>query len=150
MGAARQDAPPPAGRRPAAFALRVAATDREVSRVHAWVEQVAAEIGLDPPVVFALQLCLEEAVSNIARHSAAAPALPVDLRLSAEPGRLTVQVEDAGHPFDPTLVAEPSKPESLEAAEIGGLGIHLIRQFSAAQAYERVNGINRLALYFDA
>jgi anti-sigma regulatory factor (Ser/Thr protein kinase) len=37
----------------------------------------------------------------------------------------------------------------LEAAEIGGLGIHLVRRFSSAQAYERVNGVNRLVLQFN-
>ncbi len=150
MGEAMGSTSPSATRRPADFALRVSATDQEIARVHAWVEHVAEQIGLGPSVVFAVQLCLEEAVSNIARHSAARPPLPVDLHLRADPGRLTLRVEDPGHPFDPTTAPDPPTPQSLEAAEIGGLGIHLIRHFSAAQAYERADGKNRLALYFDA
>ena len=135
--------------RPADFTLSVRATDQDVPRVHAWVQQAADTIGLDESVVFALQLCLEEAVSNIARHSEG-PDLPVNLCLHAAPGRLTLRVEDPGRPFDPTQIAAPPVPQTLEEAEIGGLGIHLIRQFSSGQAYERVDGVNRLALYFDA
>jgi serine/threonine-protein kinase RsbW len=136
--------------RPQDFTLTVNATDQAVPRAHAWIQQAADQIGLDETMVFALQLCLEEAVSNIARHSESGPALPVNLRLHAAPGRLTLRVEDAGRPFDPTQAIVPPEPQTLEEAEIGGLGIHLIRRFSTGQVYERVDGVNRLALYFDA
>lgn len=76
------DALPGAGHGPAMFTLALTTTApeiaqqtapeiapeiaQEIARAHAWLEQVAAELGLAPATVFALQLCVEEAVSNIA------------------------------------------------------------------------------------
>jgi anti-sigma regulatory factor (Ser/Thr protein kinase) len=39
-------------------------------------------------------------------------------------------------------------PDNLESAKIGGLGIHLARQFSDSMLYERIDGTNRVSLTF--
>ncbi len=138
----------PAGRRPALFTLSVMPTPAEITRANAWVEQIGAQIGLAQSTVFAVQLCLEETLSNIAQHCSEAAASAVNLQLQAGPGHLWLQVEDCGPAFDPTSMPATTLPQSLQAADIGGLGIHLIRHFSSAQVYERVNGVNRLKLSF--
>ena len=140
----------PAGRRPALFTLSVMPIPAEITRATAWVEQIGAQIGLVQSAVFAVQLCLEETLSNIAQHCPEAAGLAVNLQLQAGLGHVWLQVEDCGPAFDPTSVPATTLPQSLPAADIGGLGIHLIRHFSAAQIYERANGVNRLKLSFDA
>ena len=55
-------------------------------------------------------------------------------------------VSDSGIPFDPTKQKEEDTSLSAEDREIGGLGIHLVRQLMDEIRYERVEGKNILTL----
>ena len=57
-------------------------------------------------------------------------------------------IEDDGMAFDPTKVPPPAKPRSLDEAPIGGLGLHLVRQFSSGMEYERRGRTNHLVVRF--
>ncbi len=135
--------------------LDVRAEMAELARVTGWTDNVAKRLALPPSMVFALQLCFEEAVSNIVRYSfvgqAEGPGLnrDVHLALAREADAVTVTIEDHGTAFDPRQVAPPAAPVTLGEAAIGGLGIHLIRQFAQGMEYQRTDGVNRLTLRFD-
>lgn len=119
----------------------------ELSRLHAWLEDLAVAWGLAPDVTFAADLCLEEAVGNVIAY-AFADGAPHEIRVSiARDGRrLVVEVEDDGRPFDPLVVPPPEVADRLEDVRIGGLGIHLIRRFASGTRYARDAGRNRLTL----
>ena len=55
-------------------------------------------------------------------------------------------IRDTGVPFDPTVKEEVDITLSAEDREIGGLGIHLIRQIMDNINYERTEGHNVLTL----
>jgi anti-sigma regulatory factor (Ser/Thr protein kinase) len=74
--------------------------------------------------------------------------LPTDLKRSDS--EVVLNIEDDGGPFDPSPVAPPQTPQTVENAPVGGRGIHLIRQFSSRLEYFRVGGRNRLRLTFAA
>ena len=98
---------------------------------------------------YALRLCLEEAAANVVMHGVAEAAADADcVLLKVEPAAdaLRVTVEDRCDAFDPLDVAAPAPPINLEDARIGGLGIHLMRQYTKAMEYARVDGANRLTL----
>ena len=57
------------------------------------------------------------------------------------------QFEDDGVPFDPTIVPEPEPWTSLEDAQIGGVGLHLMHSYADRLEYERYDGKNILTLY---
>ena len=121
----------------------------ELGRLGAWVHTIEKQIGLVPDVAFALELCLEEAVANIIMYGDAASG---DIRVTvqrSEPG-VVVRIEDNGWQFDPTAAPTPVRPQSLEDASAGNLGIHLIRRFSTGMRYERNSGLNTLTLTFAA
>ena len=48
--------------------------------------------------------------------------------------------------FDPTIKTEPDTASSLEAREVGGLGLYLIKSFAERVFYDFVGGKNRLTL----
>jgi anti-sigma regulatory factor (Ser/Thr protein kinase) len=98
---------------------------------------------------FAIQLCLEEAVANIIMYAAAKDdRLSIAVELARSGGTLVACIEDTGRQFDPTQVPPPTMAKSLEEAQVGGLGIHLIRRFASGMDYERRDGRNRLTLRF--
>jgi serine/threonine-protein kinase RsbW len=68
------------------------------------------------------------------------------VRLALDAGRLSIEVEDDGIPFDPRAVPAPDLDAPVEARRPGGLGIPLCRALMERIDYERSGGLNRLTL----
>ena len=67
-------------------------------------------------------------------------------RFSLEQGRLTIEVEDDGRPFNPLNAPEPDTKQLLGERPIGGLGIHLVRKLIDELEYRRQNDRNILVM----
>ena len=68
----------------------------------------------------------------------------IDIRAERAGNRLTVTISDDGIPFNPLGTQTPDTRLSLEEREVGGLGIHLVRNMVDDISYQR--GINRIVL----
>ena len=80
-------------------------------------------------------IILDEIVSNIVRCSGAS-TFGISLEQTAD-GLLMV-FTDGGKPFDPTReIEEPDVAASIEAREIGGLGIFMVKKMAKSVAYRR-------------
>ena len=123
----------------------------EVGRVLAWVDDLVGPLELSSEATYAVQLCLEEAVVNIISY-AFEPDTEHDVRIEVwRDGRMVLaEIIDDGRPFDPRVQEAPQRPADLESAQIGGLGITLMRNFATDIAYRRTGGTNRLTLSFVA
>lgn len=119
----------------------------ELSKLHAFIEEVGEDLSLTPDVVFNLDLVIEEAVVNIIHY-----AYPKEehqyIYLSAHmhEGSIVFVLTDTGKEFDPTLAPEADITLSADEREIGGLGIFLIRQIMNEVRYQRIEGKNVLTL----
>lgn len=121
----------------------------ELARLATWAEDFARSARLSANLLFAIQLCIEEAVANIIMYSGAAEQRQdVAVELMRTGDDVVAIIEDGGRSFDPTATPVRRKPASLEEARVGELGIHLMRSFSAGMHYERGDGRNRLTLRF--
>lgn len=128
--------------------LRLRAELGEMPRLVAWVEAEAAGLGLSERQHYAIQLCLEEVMANLVLHARPTAAEGVSVAVRIEEAPLRVTVEDDAEPFDPTDFAPAGLPDSLEAAQPGGLGLGLVTAFSTARDYRSESGRNRLVLRF--
>jgi serine/threonine-protein kinase RsbW len=126
----------------------------DLAQIWPWVESLAAEHAIPPNSEFAIQLCLEEALSNIIRHGYYGEPdhfLTVEFR----PGATEIHfvIEDQAPPFDP-LAADAARehpiPASIDEIPLGGRGIRLMRKFAGSVSYERLPFGNRLILGFPA
>ena len=122
----------------------------EIARAARWAAALGEAGGVPQARLQDVQLCLEEALANIISYGLAGTAAPrIRLRLSNSAGRLLLEIEDNGAPFDPgSYVARP-QARSLEEARPGGSGITLMRKFSDGMSYARKDGLNRLSLSFE-
>lgn len=89
-----------------------------------------------------LRLIVEEACVNVMRHAypeGEAGALALEARIVQEGlvRRVVITLEDQGRAFDPLSVAPADTLADAEARAPGGLGVHLIRQLSQRQHYQR-------------
>ena len=111
------------------------------------IERFGAEQGLAGNVVNALNVVLDEAVSNAINHGYDTGVRgEIAVRLRRSPDRVEVEVEDAGRPFDPLQAPPPDLTWPLERRPIGGLGIHLIKSLMDEVSYARQAGRNVLKM----
>jgi anti-sigma regulatory factor (Ser/Thr protein kinase) len=101
--------------------------------------------GASSDVVFAANLAIEEIVSNIIKygyHDALKHEITVRLALLER--TLEIEICDDGGEFNP--FNQPESDASSEARQIGGLGIHLVRNMLDTCSYERRDGQNIVKL----
>jgi serine/threonine-protein kinase RsbW len=111
------------------------------------VEGFGAAQGLSANVVNALNVVLDEAVSNAINHGYDAGVRgEIAVRLRRAGDGVLVEVEDDGRPFDPLQTPPPDLTLPLEQRPIGGLGVHLIRNLMDEVSYARVGGRNVLKM----
>jgi anti-sigma regulatory factor (Ser/Thr protein kinase) len=117
---------------------------REMSE---WLAESARGLGASEDQIFNFDLCASEAVTNTISYAYPEPGLrEIALELSGQPDSLTLTIEDDGIAYNPLARPEHTQPANLEEAEIGGLGIDLIRQFMSECRYARLQDKNRLTL----
>lgn len=95
------------------------------------------------PVIYKLNVAVDELFSNIARYSGASLASVVCF---VQDGMASLRFEDNGTPFDPTAVADPDTRLSAEEREVGGLGIFMVKRSVDDMHYERRNEKNLLTV----
>ena len=115
----------------------------EIERLSQIVTEFGGLNNLSPKVLFAVNLALEEILTNIISYGYEDNNEHVIvIRLSLKDEELVAEVEDDGRPFNPLEVPEPDISRPLEDRKIGGLGIHLVRNLMDGLEYRRYGGKN--------
>ena len=120
---------------------------QEVPLMTEFVEKTAEQANLDPSVTMSLTLAIEEAVANIMKYAYPEGEVgPIEINATINDGSLAFTIKDSGTPFDPTQVKKADITLSAEDREIGGLGIHLIRNIMDTVEYHHTSSQNILTL----
>src|SRR5262249_33516952 len=128
-----------------------AGTIGELRRMSEWFQGLAVTAGLDPDAAWEIELCLNEAASNIILygHDDGAPH-PITLEIEPLERGLRMTIIDDGRPFNPAEPRELPVAHTIEEMRVGGLGLHLIRSFASEVHYRRDGNRNVLAMTFAA
>jgi anti-sigma regulatory factor (Ser/Thr protein kinase) len=119
----------------------------ELAGIERWLADLVVEWGLSDKTAFALDLVLNEAVTNAITHGYPdGGSDSITITLTDAGDSLVLEIEDRGRPFDPLAARAMVTATDLAHAAIGGRGIHLIKSYSQAQCYSYVSGANRLKL----
>ncbi len=106
-----------------------------------FVGLAAEAAGLNEGAVYAVQMAVDEACTNIIEHAYGGEGrgdIEITWRISAD--RLTVILQDCGRPFDPTGVSPPDIRASLEDSNARGLGLYLMRRLMDKVNFEFTRG----------
>ena len=120
----------------------------ELARLAADIEAFCEKNGVDGEAAQALQLCLDEAATNVISYawSDGAPHT-FSLSLAAGADAVIAVLRDDGAPFNPLVdAAAPDLTASLETRAIGGLGIHFCKTLMRRLDYARDGGCNVFTL----
>jgi len=125
--------------------LKSTSADRQ--RLVRALEEFGREHQVPAKALQAADLALEEHLTNISHYAFDDEAVhDLVVRLSIEEDCLQVEVEDDGKPFNPLAAPPVDTSVPLDQKPIGGLGLHLIRQFMDQCHYRRQGGKNLLRM----
>jgi serine/threonine-protein kinase RsbW len=132
------------------LALRSRLSD--LAQVPSWTEALASRYSIPGDVQFAMDLCLEEVLSNIIRHGyVGAEDRSLVVRFSTpRDGYFVLIVEDEAPHYNPLDKPELPLVDLHEENQLGGRGIRLLRRFSDTLDYEPTPTGNRLRIGFSA
>ena len=103
--------------------------------------------GLPIELVNRVNLVLEEIVTNVISYGYDdSLEHEIAVRLSWNKPWIEIEIEDDGRPFNPLEAPPPEMEKPLVERQIGGLGIHLVRNMMDDLEYRRENGKNCLRL----
>jgi serine/threonine-protein kinase RsbW len=106
----------------------------DVEQAQGLVAAALRTFGYDEDALFAVRLCLEEALVNAFRHgNRLEPGLVVKFQASIGTDRCVFEVQDEGEGFDPGAVPDPTADENLEIPS--GRGIMLMRAYMSEVEY---------------
>jgi phosphoserine phosphatase RsbU/P len=119
----------------------------EFQRLNQIVTEFAERHGLASELVFRVTLVLEEIVTNVILYGCEdGLEHEISVRLSWEDPYIKLEVEDDGRPFNPLEAPPPDTGKPLAERQVGGLGIHLVREMMDELEYRRENDKNLLTL----
>ena len=120
---------------------------QEVPQLNAFVEEICQTVGFDEIVTMQVKVAVEEAVVNVMKYAyPTGQRGDVTIEAASNDVRLKFTIIDSGKPFDPTVQAEVDTTLSATERNIGGLGIHIMRQNMDSINYERMDNLNVLTL----
>jgi serine/threonine-protein kinase RsbW len=118
-----------------------------MAEVAAMVEAFCKEYGVSRRILNDVNVALDEVLNNVISY-AFEPGARSEIGISVEirGGKIVIDVEDAGRPFDPLGAPPPDLTGGLRERRVGGIGIHFVRNLMDAVEYARVGELNRLRL----
>ena len=102
----------------------------------------------DEVLQFKLRLSIEEAVENVVRYAydGGIGWLEAGTSLDQDSLVLTIELRDAGVPFNPLEKEDPDVTLSADERKIGGLGIFLCKKMMDSIEYRYEDGNNVLTM----
>lgn len=100
-----------------------------LAEIAEFVTRAAGAAGLDKDAVYAVEMAVDEACTNIIEHAYGGEGRgDIECTCEVNHDRLSVTLRDYGCPFNPSSVPEPDIRSALEDRREGGLGVYLIRR----------------------
>lgn len=102
----------------------------------------------DPDLRFKIELSVEEAVDNVVQYAYEGGIgwLEAGTSLDDKSLVLTIELRDAGVPFNPLEKEDPDITLSAKERPVGGLGIYLCKQMMDSISYRYEDGNNVLVM----
>ena len=128
--------------------LTVSAQTEYLEEVLDFAGNIARDAGLEAKEINNVCIAVEEVFVNIASYAYPSDDGEVTISVFADSGKLIIEFEDSGTPYDPLAKADPDVSLSAGEREIGGLGIFMVKELMDDVVYRYEDGKNILTIYY--
>lgn len=120
---------------------------QELHRINEVVDSLEDK-GLPTATVMQVNLCLEEAITNIITYAfPGSEEQTIRITIKYNSKEIQIKIEDNGMEFNPLEeVKAPNTEANLDEREIGGLGVFIIKQLMDDVKYNRSSDLNTLEM----
>lgn len=129
--------------------VRVTVKNRieDLLRVNSVFESFATQHDIGGRLRYHLLVSIEEILTNIIKYGFDEEGIhPIHVTFRHHQGQIEMEFEDRGREFNPLEIEEPDLDTPIENRQLGGLGIHLVRQMMDEAKYRREGDRNILML----
>lgn len=116
-------------------------TQDGIAAASAFLDEALSDV--DPARLSPLHIVIDEACSNVVKHSGASS---FEVEIAPRDGGAVLVFADDGTPYDPLAHEDPDTSAPAEKRPIGGLGIMIIKRLATAVSYRRENNQNFLTV----
>jgi serine/threonine-protein kinase RsbW len=109
--------------------LKIHAELNDLEEIRRFVEGEVSALNVPPAAIYDILLATTEAVTNIILHGYQKKPGLVEIEVKQDVDSVAVYIRDEAPQFDPTQLPTPDLSLPLENRPMGGMGIHLMRQF---------------------
>jgi anti-sigma regulatory factor (Ser/Thr protein kinase) len=115
----------------------------EISRVNEIFQESSKPWNLSLRMEAQMDLILDELLSNIIKYAYTDDdPHEIEINIECKDNKIFLNIVDDGIEFNPLDYPEPDLNPNLSERQIGGLGIHIIKNLTHRFIYNRVNGYN--------
>ena len=126
--------------------VRINATLDELQGLQAKVAEFGTAADWPPAFAYQVELVIEELCVNVVNYGGDGKH-SIELSMESGPKKLTIDIVDDGHAFDPFSEAPPPDLQSdVEHRPIGGLGVHFVKTMMDEAHYKRESDRNHVTL----
>lgn len=129
--------------------LQLTARLDDLEDIRHFLEACSAKLNLDASKTYDIDLAVTELITNSLVHGYPERTGWIGLEIGLAHECLVVRISDHAPTFDPSVVAAPDLSLPLEKRNLGGMGIHLVRQMVERMDYRCLpGGGNEITLFF--
>jgi phosphoserine phosphatase RsbU/P len=119
----------------------------DIVAVNETFEAFAETFHIPPAIAVKFNIIFDELLNNIISYAYVDDEEHnIEVRMKRTGSRLNVTISDDGTPFNPLSLEKPDTELSLEDRDIGGMGIHLVRNLVDEVFYHRRIGRNVITI----
>jgi len=119
----------------------------DLLRVNSIFESFATQHDIGGKLRYHLLVSIEEILTNIIKYGFDEQGVhPIHITFRYDSGTIEMEFEDRGREFNPLEVGEPDLDTPIEDRQLGGLGIHLVKNMVDVARYRREGDRNILLL----
>ena len=105
--------------------------------IREFVVKAARSAGFNDKDVYAVELAVDEACTNIIEHAYEGKGGgEIECTCDIKPDQLVITIKDQGKPFNPDVIPEPDFSVGLEALKPRGAGLFIMRKMMDEVAFK--------------
>lgn len=119
----------------------------EIKKLSDFLRKVCEENDICNKIFCDATVAIEEIFANIVHYAYEDKNQHcVEINIKIADDNLAIEIIDDGRPFNPLEESPPKTDTPFEEREVGGLGIHLVRNLMDELVYKQVRGKNLLTM----
>jgi serine/threonine-protein kinase RsbW len=117
----------------------------QLDAIRDFAAQAARDAGMDDSTTYAVELCIDEACTNIIEHAyEGIDGGEIECTCDINDQNLTIIIHDHGKSFDPSNIPFPDLGSDLETRPVGGLGVFLIKKLMDEVRFEPLGEVGNV------